>query len=183
MIEVRHSPSTPTTSGFRVNLTVTYPTEYLSLNESDMDSTILIHNINGTNRLYSISIDTVDGTIVFSIDELEGTDTLEATMIFSLTNSVENIQSYVVPHQLDWHNLPYELPADGRYYTTSGSQTVQIASSQLTLLYSTSNTDTLTNKVQLQEFIYLNITVVPPEVSYMSHCMLAQSHVQWHTCM
>ena len=163
---VKHSSVTPLTCGFRLNLTVTYPTEYLYLNDSDINSTVLI--LNGETRLYSVSLDVAAGTVVFSTDELQTNDNLEVTTIFKLTQSVANSHQYTIDHVLDWHNLPYELPAAGRYYNTSGKQIVQIAKSQLFLSYDTSNKDTLTSDIQLQEFIYLNVTVIPPEVSTSS---------------
>lgn len=166
VIVIDHSSSTPLTSGFRLNLTVTYPTRYLFLNDSVADSTVLL--LNGEIRLYSVSPDTVAGTIVYSTDELQASDTLEVTTVFKLTQNVVNGQNYTVDHLLDWHNLPYELSAEGRYYNTSGSQEIRIAGSQLSLSYVTSNQDTLTSDLQLQEFALFNVTVTPPEVSLCS---------------
>ncbi len=164
VIVVEHSSVTPLTSGFRLNLTVTYPTEYLYVNNSDINSTVLI--LNGETRLYSVSLDIVAGTVVFSTDELQANDNLEVTIIFKLTQNVVNSQNYTIDHVLDWRNLPYELPAEGRYYNTSGKQILLIENkSQLVLSYVTSNEDTLMSDLQLQEFVYLNVTVMPPEVN------------------
>ncbi len=175
VIVVEHSSVTPLTSGFRLNLTVTYPTEYLYINNSDINSTVLI--LNGETRLYSVSLDIVAGTVVFSTDELQANDNLEVTTIFKLTQSVVNSQNYTIDHVLDWHNLPYELPAEGRYYNTSGKQILLIEKSQLFLSYVTSNEDTLTSDLQLQEFVYLNVTVTPPEVNVSCKLRICWVHL------
>ena len=175
VIVVEHSSVTPLTSGFRLNLTVTYPTEYLYVNNSDINSTVLI--LNGETRLYSVSLDIVAGTVVFSTDELQANDNLEVTIIFKLTQNVVNSQNYTIDHVLDWRNLPYELPAEGRYYNTSGKQILLIEKSQLFLSYVTSNEDTLTSDLQLQEFVYLNVTVTPPEVNVSCKLRICWVHL------
>ncbi len=163
VIIIEHSSRNPLTSGFRLNLTVTYSTKYLYLNDSDVDSTVLL--LNGVTRLYSVSPDTTAGTVIYSANVLQASDTLEVTTVFKLTQIVVNSQNYTIDHLLDWHNLPYELQAEGRYYNTCSSQEIQIAGSQLSLSYTTSNVDTLTSDLQLQEFVFFNVTVTPPEVS------------------
>ncbi len=163
VISIDHSSMNPLTSAFRLNLTVMYPTEYLYLNDGDVNSTLLI--LNGGTRLFSVSPDTTAGTVTYSTDKLQATDTLEVTTVFKLTQNIVNGQVYNVDHLLDWHNLPYELPAEGRYYNTNGSQEIQIAGSQLSLSFTTSDENTPTSYLQLQEFVFFNVTVTPPEVS------------------
>lgn len=160
VIDVEHSTSNAPTSAYRLNMTVTYPKEYLSVNESDIDSAMLL--LNGMTQLYPAFIDS--GTVIFSIEKLGATDTLQSIIVFTLEQNIVNSQIYTVKHLLEWHNLPYELPAEGRHYNTTGIQSIQIASSQLTLSYTTSNEDTPANNVQLQEYVYLNLTIIPPEV-------------------
>ena len=174
VVTVRHSSSSPLTHGYRLNLTVTYPIEYFYLNESVANFTLLF--LNGDTQLFNVTVNSTAGEVVFSVDELGATDTLEATTVFTLTNGVRNRQFYNLDHVLDWHNLPYELPAEGRYYTTSRTQRIFIASSRLMLDFTTSDENTLNDFVQLQEYVYMNLTIVLPEVS-AAPCLVHGVHV------
>lgn len=145
---------------------MTYPTEYLFLNTSDADSVVLYEN--GLIQPNSTDIDPEAGTIVFSTDELNNGQFFVAVVTFTVTNSVESAQSYDVPHLLDWHNLPYDLDG-GRYYNKSGEQTITIRSSQLSMVYITSNEHTPGNVVQLQEYISVNVSITLPEVSFHTY--------------
>lgn len=89
---------------------------------------------------------------------------LIAAITLTALNTVENANSYVVPHTLDWHNLPYGLEG-GRYYNTSGDHSIPIKTSQLSVDFITSDGNTPGNIVQLQEQISVNVTVTLPEVS------------------
>ena len=171
VVTVSHSSSSPLTHGYRLNLTVTYPTEYFYLNESNANSTLFF--LNGGTQLFNVTVNSTAGEVVFSLDEFGATDTLEVTTVFILTNSVRNRQLYNLDHVLDWHNLPYELPAEGRYYTTSRTQLIFIASSQLVLDITTSaDENTLNDFVQLQEYLYMNLTITLPEVSAVPFCLV-----------
>jgi len=163
VIVIQHSPSPPLTHGFRLNLTVTYPTEYLYLNDSGGGSTVLVDADNGAYS-HSSTIDTISGTVVFSTDVLPPNITLQTTITFKLTNNVYSRETYSVDHVLDWHNLPYHFTSEGRYYSTNGSQEVNIADAFFTSSYITSNEDTLGSDLQLQEHVFVNLTVTLPEV-------------------
>lgn len=151
-----------TTTGYRLNLTVTYPTEYFSLDTNDTESVRLY--INGVLQENSSTVNPENGTILCSTNMLDPQVWLIAAITLTALNTVENANSYVVPHTLDWHNLPYGLEG-GRYYNTSGDHSIPIKTSQLSVDFITSDGNTPGNIVQLQEQISVNVTVTLPEVS------------------
>ena len=155
-------------TAYRVNLTVTYPTEYFYVNISDVDAVLLYKD--GT--VQSNSIDIQNGTFVFRTDSLAAFEVLVAVATLIVTNDVANAASYVVPHYLDWHNLPYGLEG-GRNYNVSGEQIVPIKAFQLSMAYTTSDENTQGNMVQLQEYVSVNVTVTVPEVYIATQANLA----------
>lgn len=158
ILAVVHSSVT----AYRVNLTMNYPTEYFFINSNNTDAVRLFKN--GILQSNSTDIDHESGTVVFQTDSLASRQVFVAFVILMVTNSVENAQSYIVPHYLDWHNLPYGLEG-GRNYSASGEQTIPIKSFQLSMVYTTSDENTPGNIIQLQEYISVNVSVTLPEVS------------------
>ena len=174
VLAVIHSSVT----AYRVNLTMDYPTEYFFINPNTTNAVQLYKNgILQSNN--SADIDDENGTVVFRTDSLASREVFVAVLILTVTNNVENAQSYIIPHYLDWHNLPYGLEG-GRNYSTSGEQVIPIKIFQLSMIYSTSDENTPGNVVQLQEYLNVNVSVTIPEASqpdsiwitlYYSHCM------------
>ena len=167
VIRVLHATYSLNTNAFRLNLTVTYSTDYFYLNATDPDSTMLL--LEGTTRLYSVNTDN-EGEIIFGADELQPGHTLEARAYFKLTNTVESSNVYTIPHLLEWHNLPYEAANSGREYSTTGDHTIAIKTTQLSMDYMTSDTRTPDENVQIGEYVYMNVTIVLPEVRNNVRC-------------
>ena len=153
--------SSPT--AYRLNLTVDYPTEYLFINTSDVDAAVLLY-IDGILQSNSTDVEHENGSVVFRTDSLAPGEVLVGVVTLTVTNNVENARSYIIPHYLEWHNLPYGLEG-GRTYNTSGEQTLSIKTSQLSMVYTTSDENTPGNMIQLQEYISVNVSVTIPEVS------------------
>ena len=158
VLAVIHSSVT----AYRLNLTVDYPTDYFFINPNNTNAVQLY--INGVLQSNSTDIDHENGTVVFRTDSLASRQVFVIVTILTVTNNVENAQSYIVPHYLDWHNLPYGLEG-GRNYNVSGEQIIPIKTFQLSMAYSTSDKNTPGNMVQLQEYISVNVSVTIPEVS------------------
>ena len=159
VLTVIHSSVT----GYRVNLTMDYPTEYFFINPNTTNAVQLYKDgILQSNN--SADIDDENGTIVFRTDSLASREVFVAVLILIVKNNVENAQRYSVPHYLDWHNLPYGLEG-GRNYSASGEQIIPIKTFQLSMVYSTSDENTPGNMVQLQEYINVNVSVTIPEAS------------------
>ena len=162
VLAVIHSSVT----AYRLNLTVDYPTDYFFINPNNTNAVQLY--INGVLQSNSTDIDHENGTVVFRTDSLASRQVFVIVTILTVTNNVENAQSYIVPHYLDWHNLPYGLEG-GRNYNVSGEQIIPIKTFQLSMAYSTSDKNTPGNMVQLQEYISVNVSVTIPEVSQPGH--------------
>ena len=158
VLAVIHSSIT----AYRLNLTVDYPTEYFFINPNNTDAVLLYKN--GVLQSNSTDIDHENGSVVFQTNSLAAREVFVIVLTLTVTNRVENAQSYIVPHYLDWHNLPYGLEG-GRNYNASGEQTIPIKSFQLSMVYTTSDENTPNNIIQLQEYISVNISVTLPEVS------------------
>ena len=157
VLAVIHSSVT----AYRLNLTVDYPTEYFFINSNNTNAVQLYKN--GILQPNSTDIDHENGTVVFRTDSLASRQVFVVVIILTVTNNVENDQSYIVPHYLDWHNLPYGLEG-GRNYNVSGEQIIPIKRFQLSMAYSTSDENTPGNVVQLQEYLSVNVSVTIPEV-------------------
>ena len=158
-LAVSHSGIT----GYRVNLTVFYPTEYFFLDANNTDSVQL--HINGILQPNSTTADTESGKVTARTDMLVPEEDLVATLTLTARSNVENANSYTVPYTLDWHNLPYGMDG-GRFYDTSGEEFLLIKTSQLSMDYTTSDENTPSGIVQIQEQISVNVSVILPEVPY-----------------
>lgn len=156
-LAVSHSGIT----GYRVNLTVFYPTEYFFLDANNTDSVQL--HINGILQPNSTTADTESGKVTARTDMLVPEEDLVATLTLTARSNVENANSYTVPYTLDWHNLPYGMNG-GRFYDTSGEEFLLIKTSQLSMDYTTSDENTPSGIVQIQEQISVNVSVILPEV-------------------
>lgn len=151
--------SSPT--AYRLNFTVTYPIQYFYVDSNDTDALRLF--VNGNLQPNSSTVDPDSGIIVFNADMLNPREFFVVVVSLTATNSVENANSYTVAHTLDWHNLPYGLE-DGRFYNTTGERMVPIRTTQLLMVYTTSDENTPSDMVQVQEQISANISITLPEV-------------------
>ena len=121
-IVIEHTTQNPLTHAFRVNLTVFYPTEYLTLNESS--PLLKLHEESNVTETGSTEYSLDLGEVIFRTDELENSY-LVASVDFAFTDNVERNSIVEVTCYLEWHNLPYELASyGGREYSTTGSDEV-----------------------------------------------------------
>ena len=151
--------SSPT--AYRLNFTVTYPIQYFYVDSNNTDALRLF--VNGNLQTNSSTADPDSGIIVFNADMLNPREFFVVVVSLTATNSVENANSYTVPHTLDWHNLPYGLEG-GRFYNATGERMVPIKTTQLSMVYTTSDENTPGDVVQVQEQISVNVSITLPEV-------------------
>lgn len=151
--------SSPT--AYRLNFTVTYPTQYFYVDSNDTDALRLF--VNGDLQPNSSTVDPDSGIIVFNTNMLNPREFFVVIVSLTATNSVKNANNYAILHTLDWHNLPYGLEG-GRFYNTTGERTVTIKTTQLLMIYTTSDENTPGDMVQVQEQISINVSITLPEV-------------------
>ena len=184
------------TKAYRLNLTVTYPTEHFLL---DTNSPYL--HMNGIPVLYTSTTNHEDVTVTeyydggddseddaeddaeddggddggdvgeddtvtvaASADMLVQQDLLIIAAFLTAKTSVVNAESYTVSYNIEWHEFPYGVDG-GHSYNMTGEETIQIKTSEVSIVYSTSDENTPCNIVQIQEYITMNVSVTLPEVS------------------
>ena len=152
------------TNAFRYIVSFEYLTEFFYFNESVINSTTFLYNeIPVPDFRVNATIDSTIGTVLFDRDELETSAFSETTVKLILTNSIRSGAVYNITFKVYWNSMPYGFDGGRSYHYAS---TIRVPTSDISLSFSyyTSNPFTPGPNLQVQEMVFINITILFPEV-------------------
>lgn len=141
-------------------LTFSYPIELSYFNGTEF---LLNDVLPVANFTPSVTVNQSIETVLFDLDEKDAQDSITTLVRLILTNSIRFRTVYEVSFEVDWHSLPYSFEG-GRSYHHSGVIPFSTDDLQISIEYITSNSLTPNASLQLQEYVFANVTVIFPEV-------------------
>lgn len=157
------------TSAFQYQITYEYSTIFFHFNESAGTSSaqLLINNELVPDSTPVANVTSNTGTVTLYLEEMQASNFLTTVASLRLTNEVVSGATYEVPFRVSWNSLPSSLEG-GRPYDHMQTFLVPVTNLDIVISYFTSDPLTPDKDLQVQEEVFLNVTVHFSEVSYLT---------------